>query len=215
MEQQQQQQPKMYAVRLLYFKKEKKTLKPDKSSSSCSRRWRVGNCIWILNRRLIVVLHVRFRKPLFFPFYFVYLFLYSFWFIRELHRVVVVTWRQFAACRRSPCSAQSFIQLGHLAVIQSVCGYRCQWVVRVFVFVWVYLCLAASVCVCGVPFSNCVVITLFGIRLLLSTPQLSLSLYFTCYFSFSHSLPFAIAHLVDSLLACLRLLAWSRERRSN
>ena len=129
--------------------------------------------------------------------------------------IVWLSWRQFAACRRSPCSAQSFIQLGHLAVIQSVCGYRCQWVVRVFVFVWVYLCLAASVCVCGVPFSNRVVITLLGIRLLLSTPQLSLSLYFTCYFSFSHSLPFAIAHLVDSLPACLRLLAWSRERRSN
>ena len=104
MEQQQKKQPKMYAVRLLYLKKEKKTLKPDKSSSSCSRRRRVGNCIWILNRRLIVVLHVRFRKPLFFPFYFVYLFL-----------PLVYSWATSCGCRdgNSPHAEEALVVRSH------------------------------------------------------------------------------------------------------
>lgn len=75
-----------------------------------------------LNCRLIVQ-HVRFRKPLLF--YFFILFSVLVFCMRELHRaVVVVTVRRqiCAACSRSPSS-------------NSVCGYRCQWVVRVFVCV--------------------------------------------------------------------------------
>lgn len=172
MEQQQKKQPKMYAVRLLYFKKEKKTLKPDKSSSSCSRRWRVGNCIWILNRRLIVVLHVRFRKPLFFPFYFVCLFL-----------PLVYSWATSCGCRdgNSPHAEEALVVRSH-----SFSWGTWRWFSRSAaiganeLFVFLYLCECICVwlplCVCVESLSATVSLSLCLEFVYFSPPLNSLSL---------------------------------------